>query len=290
MATEAEKQVVALTNSLPQLYENLRMFSSSMRSLYAEKCVPGDSAQIAQFRELRDDTRCDAIAYWNELMPLTTDSIQWIADFFKYYEELDFKRWKASLGIIILKAEGCKQACLTLVRRHEAELVPLKQRQDKAKVMVQELENLEKEYQKEVARLEADAAESRGWAIGLSWIPIVNVIATPLLLADASSVSKKAAAAREDCKVILYTTGVTSHTLIPALGHFIDGLSVVAGFFEVILQELTSFKEKGAKANDYPKMLHYSMMKKKAVEIKGCCQGFYAVLPGVHADFTAICN
>ena len=288
MAAKTEKQVATLTENLPELSRSMRLFSLSMRSLYAEKSVGGSSEEAQDFRKLRDDTRNDAVAYLKGVMPVTTDCVRAIGDYFEYYEGLDFEDWKESLDDIIEEAETHKQSCLTLVKMHEAVMVPLKKRQDKAKVMVKKMVNLEKEYQEEVERLKADAEQSSWWAIALAFIPIVGSIASPLLGASANSALANAVAKKEQGKIILEAIHVTSDTLIPALGHFIDGLKVIAGFFEVIQQELTSFKEKGEKAKENPKKLHYTMMRKKAVEIKGGCRGFYATLPDVRTDFAAI--
>eukprot|EP00112_Aurelia_sp_Birch-Aquarium-sp1_P011487 Seg2415.2 transcript_id=Seg2415.2/GoldUCD/mRNA.D3Y31 product="hypothetical protein" protein_id=Seg2415.2/GoldUCD/D3Y31 len=85
-----------------------------------------------------------------------------------------------------------------------------------------------------------------------------------------------------------------SEALIPALKAFIDGLEKIAGFFEIVKNELESFKKKGKdvsakkQAGQGPKILHYKFMQSKAKTIKQGCFGFYAMLPAVRTDFEAI--
>ena len=53
--------------------------------------------------------------------------------------------------------------------------------QDDAKIIMTEFTDLQREYEKQKEELEATAETKKGWAIGLAFVPFINVIATPLL-------------------------------------------------------------------------------------------------------------
>ena len=80
-----------------------------------------------------------------------------------------------------------------LLQRYEATLAPLKKRQDQARLLVRELEDLERSYERKKRELEDTAGAKRGWAIGLAFVPFVNLVATPALACAAESDIREAA-------------------------------------------------------------------------------------------------
>jgi len=80
--------------------------------------------------------------------------------------------------------------------------------------------------------------------------------------------------------------------LVPALTNFLEGLKHIAGFFQVIEEELETFSNKGKEAKETEserrRKMHYNIMNGKARRIMGGCQGFFAVLPSIRSDLEAI--
>ena len=74
-----------------------------------------------------------------------------------------------------------------LLQRYEATLVPLKKRQHNARLLVTELEDLERSYERKKRELEDKADTKRVWAIGLAFVPFVNLVASPALACSAES-------------------------------------------------------------------------------------------------------
>ena len=284
----ADKEVLDLKTIMQDMPKDMQLFSLAMRSLYAQSAVGSNSTTAIKFRKLRDDTRNDAMVYLKGVLPLSTNFVASISEYFEYYDGLEFEEWSEMLSDILQETVGYRQMAEALVKMHEDILVPLKKRQDEADIVLREFKDLQMEYEKKKKEFEDRAATKRGWAIGLAFVPFVNVVATPLLAASANSDTVEAVAKGAESKIQEAASLVVSKTLIPALKNFIDGLHKAAGFFSIVENELRKFEGKAHKGQESPKKLHYIMMKKEAKEMKSTCQAFFAVLPAVRTDFEAI--
>ena len=92
---------------------DMRMFSLTMRSLYAEKAVGTDEEVAKEFRKLRDDTRNDAMVYIEGILPLTTEFVTSISTYFEYYDALTFDEWCENISMIRNQAtEYCNESTL----------------------------------------------------------------------------------------------------------------------------------------------------------------------------------
>ena len=198
-------ELASLCKELEKLPTNMRLFSLALRSLYAENAVSSDTDVAKKFKKLRDDTRKDAMIYVKVILPVSTEVVRSLNEFFEYYGELDFDDWCSNLEDIIEDVKSFKSCCKEVVKFHKDIMVP-------------------------------------------------------------------------------YTMVI----LLMVSKYFIDGLNAAAGFFSVIENELNSIQGKAEKGAESPKKLHYTMMKNKANDMKGYCQGFYAMIPQVRTDFEAI--
>ena len=285
---KTRSQVKELGGQLKEMSIDMRVFSLTMRSLYAGKAVGTDHQLARRFRELRDKTRDDAMVYLKGILPTSTKFVASISEYFENYEALEYEEWADMIPDILEETVGYRGLCEAVLKMHEDILVPLKKRKDAANIMVTEFKELTKEYERQKKELEAAASTKRGWAYALCWIPGINAIATPLLAAGADSDVAKAVAKGKQAQIAEAASITVGTVLIPALEHFIDGLRKAAGFFAVMEQELRKFEGKAEKAKDNPKKLYYKVMNKEAKDMKSICQIFYAVLPDVKTDFLAI--
>ena len=285
---KTRSQVKELGEQLKEMSIDMRIFSLTMRSLYAEKAV-GTNDELAQrFRVLRDKTRADAMVYLKCILPTSTKFIASISEYFEYYEALEYEEWVDMIKDILEETVGYRWLCEAVLKMHEDILVSLKQRKDEANIMVTEFKDIREEYEKQKKELEDAASTKRGWALALCWIPVINMIATPLLSASADSDLAKAVAKSKQAQIAEAASITVGTALIPALEGFIGGLRMAAGFFSVMEQELRKFEGKAEKAKDDPKKFYYKVMNKEAKDMKSICQIFYAVLPDVRTDFLAI--
>ena len=285
---QVEKSVQDLRQQLRSMPVDMRLFSLCMRALYSDHAVGTNSEGATKFRELRDKTRNDAMVYLKGVLPFSTQLVSSISEYFQYYEALEYEEWREMLSDILEETVGYIELCQALLKTHEDVLVTLKKREDQARVIMTELKDLKMEFEKKKEELEAKAATERAWAIGLAFIPILNVIASPILNAVAESNLAEAIAKGSEAKVQEGAVVAVSETLIPALTRFISGISAAASFFSVMEQELKKFEGKAEQSKSDSKKLYYKVMKAQARDMKSLCQDFFAVIPLVRTDFQAI--
>ena len=267
--------------------EYMRLFSSSLHALYTDKAV-GTSAEPAQrFRRLRDDTRQDAIIYFKGILPITTKFVMVLKDFFANYHALSYEEWCEMLPDIIEETTACKELAETVLKMHEDLLVPLKKRENDTKIILTEFKDLKNKYEEQKSELEASAKFKYKCGIVFLFIPVVNLVASPLLFSYAKEDTAKAIAKQAQAEIWGTAALTVTKALIPALSNFIKALTTAAAFFQVMEIELQSLIET-ADNTAYRKQLHYKRMKKEAEDLKALCQSFYAVLPAVRTDFAAI--
>ena len=288
VSQSAEAAVLSLKTILQDMPTDMRIFSLAMRSLYAEKAVGSNASTAQKFRKLRDDTRNDAMVYLKGVLPLSTKFVASISEYFEFYEALEFDEWNRMLSDILEETIAYRQLAETLVKMHEDILVPLKKRQDEAKVVLKEFKDLQREFEKKKKELEDSAETKRAWAVGLMFVPFVNVVATPLLAASSNSDLVQAVAKGAESRIQEAASLTVGETLIPALEAFIGGITKAAGFFSIMENELKKFEGNADKSQQSPKKLYYTLMNKQAKEMRSICQGFYAILPAVRTDFQAI--
>ncbi|XP_078344259.1 uncharacterized protein LOC144629886 [Oculina patagonica] len=288
VSQSAEGAVLSLKTILQDMPTDMRVFSLAMRSLYAENAVGSNTTSARKFRKLRDDTRNDAMVYLKGVLPLSTKFVASISEYFEFYEALEFDEWNQMLSDILEETIAYRQLAESLVKMHEDILVPLKKRQDEAQIILKEFKDLQMEFERKKKELEDSAATKRSWAIGLAFVPFVNVIATPMLAASSNSDLVHAVAKGAESKIQEAASLTVSKTLIPALEAFIGGITKAAGFFSIMENEMKKFEGNADKSQKSPKKLYYILMNKQAKEMRSICQSFYAVLPAVRTDFQAI--
>lgn len=275
--------VVEVREQIQSMSTNIRSFSTSMRSLYDQERVEYTEAGL-KFKKLRDDTRNDSMVYLKGVLPTSTQFVTSVSEFFGYYEAMEYNKWREMLPYIISKTVGYRQHGERLLQMHEDMLIRLKKRQGEASLVATELRDLKEMYERKRREFEDTASTKAGWAIGLAFVPFVNLIASPALAASSRSNMESAAinstlAANQEVAALKVST-----ILIPALQAFINGIKMAAGFFSVMEQELRKFEGKGEQA----KFLHYKLMKVEARDMKSTCQTFRAVLPHVKNDLSAM--
>jgi len=285
---ETTKAVVDLRGQITDMSKSMRIFSLSMRSLYVEKAVGTKAEAAGKFRKLRDDTRNDAMVYLKGVLPLSTKFVSSISEYFEYYEALEFEEWCEMIKDILEETIGYRQLCETLLKMHEEILVPLKKRQDEAKIVITEFKGLQEEYEEKKKAFEESAEAKTNWAFGLSFVPYIGPIVGHVLKGYADKDLAEAVAHGAQAEIQGAAAIAVSETLIPALERFIDGITSAAGFFSVMEQEIRKFEGQAEKGTKSPKKLYFKIMNKEARDMKSICQTFYAVLPAVRTDFEAI--
>ena len=285
---KTKHQVDELREGVKNMSVDMRMFSLTMRSLYAEKAVGTDEEVAKQFRKLRDDTRNDAMVYIEGILPLTTEFVTSISTYFEYYDALTFDEWCENISMIRNQATEYKKLCHTMLKMHEEILVPLKKRRDQAGILLKKMTLLVAEFEKKKEALAKKGGTERLWATVLGFIPVIGMVASPILSACGDKGLAEATAAGEQAKIEEAAALAVKEVLIPAFEAFIGGISKAAGFFSVMEHELQKFENNAKRSEEDPQFIFYKVMKVEAKDIKSVCQVFYAALPDVKTDFEAM--
>ena len=285
---KTKNQVDDLREGVKGMSVDMRMFSLTMRSLYADKAVGTDEEVAKQFRKLRDETRNDAMVYIEGILPLTTEFITSISTYFDYYDALTFGEWCKNISMIRNQVTEYKKLCNTMLKMHEEILVPLKKKRDQACLLLKKMTHLVAEFEKKKAELERMAGNKRTWATVLCFIPTVGSIAGHILNAFGDINLAEAIAAGEQAKIEEAAALAVREALIPAFEAFIDGISKAAGFFSVMEHELQKFENNAKKSENDPQFIFFKVMKSGVKDMKSICQVFYAGLPDVKTDFQTL--
>lgn len=232
----------------------MRIFSSTMRSLYAEKAVGTNGELAKRFREICDKTRDDASVYLRGILAISANFVASISKYFEYYEVLDYEEWGDMISDILQKIVGYRGLCEAVHKMHQDIYQLSQMRTREVNLMATEFEYPTEEYEKQWEELEDAASTKRRRTFA----------ATPLL------------------------PSIACGSLILALDSFIGGLRIAAEFFLIMEEELRKFEDKAEKAQGEPKKLSYQAMNKEAKNMKSFCQIFYAVLADVKTDVLAI--
>ncbi|KAK3737717.1 hypothetical protein QZH41_000178 [Actinostola sp. cb2023] len=150
-----DKALLKINDALKSLPSDMKKFSLYMRLLLVEEAVGTDSAAARKIRQLRDDTKNDAMGYFKEVLPVSKKLVSAIDDFFDNYAGSVYEEWLKNLPDILKETQGYRELCEIVVKMHESMLTPLKQREDKAKEVMLELTELQKEYDKKKKDLES---------------------------------------------------------------------------------------------------------------------------------------
>ncbi|XP_028399605.1 uncharacterized protein LOC114523006 [Dendronephthya gigantea] len=270
--------------NLKEMAENMKVFSSAMRDLYTKKAeAEDDESDVAmRFREIRDYTRKDAIVYVECVLPITERLIQSIKTYFEYYhqEVSSFEEWCKMLPDILKSTADLKHLAHVVLDMYDNMIVPIKTREDEAKMIKAEFVDLKSKYEKECKKYKTKSHNRKICAYAVMPIPVVNLIAYPRLKKSARENKALAVASKKHFEDNENAAQIVDEILMPSLGKFIKSLENVAGFIGVVEQDL----QKKPCENEF----HYNVMKSKEKKMRERCETFTQVWPSVRTDLRAL--
>ena len=291
---EVKQQVEVVYHHLAHVPENMRIFSSSMRSLYAEFGVGTSSYTAQKFRKLRDDTRKNAVVYVKCVLPVVKQCVSDIKSYFEYYQDLSMDEWWESIDYIVEETKAHKEACDALIAIHDDVIDKLKIREDDTKVIIQEMPRSLAENER--ISEQPEELSFLDYCISLICYPVNQCIAFfsycyNVIFGTYEPVDLvKDVGRRKETEIQIVAAEIVKNKVIPALGKSMDGLKGISCFFRVIHRELVTLQTKGSNGKDTEelKCVHYNTMRGKAGQMIGGCNGFFAILPSIRSDFEAI--
>jgi hypothetical protein len=281
-------EVAKLANSLDDISSDLKYFSSSMRSLSIETSQNTDLTDetCKSIVELQHHTRDDAKLFIKVILPLTTNFVSFIKNYFELYKALSFDDWCKNFQTFLEKAKLQKEFAQTLVMMYEDMTARIKRRQDKATVMKKGYRIKKDQYDAIAEESKASAKTKKYWKIGLAFVPGVNLIACPLLYKSQSKDMKRASEHEGKSKDQQVAADVVEEHLIPSLSSFIEGLKGAAGFFQIREEELKSLH--GKKGMESFQREHYKLIRSNFDKMHRSFVRFYDVLPDIRTDVRAL--
>jgi len=308
-----ETKMKELHAEMVKMPDQMKQFTIGMRAMYAGKAVSeqDNDPDLKQFREIRDDTRKDAIVYRDLILPKSKDFMVNLSEYCYYYQALEYEEWAESLDDIVQEVREHKDMCVLLLNLLKNLIVPLKKREDKAETLSPTFENLKKKYLEKSEEMKGKGHTNTAvstlaaWGLAVGGVAltvatagvgalVVGAVATLGSVGNAFYVKyskeqiAKSVAFAEQAKVLDLAILCLSKTLIPALKNFVEGLNTAAGVFSLLETELVQLQRRGEKAVEDPKKLHYRMMKKHTETIQKDCKAFLVVLPNIETDLAAL--
>lgn len=274
--SEQKSAVVDLCQQINEMTCSIQTFSISLKNLYSY-----DNDESFKVNNLRDKTREDAMVCLKDILPISTTFVSSVSDYFDFYETLEYRQWRQLIPDILEKARGYRELSEKIRQKYEESFVRLKARQDKVRKIQAEMTDLKEDYEKRRRELRKTAGTKRTWAIGLGFVPIVNLVAAPVLLSSARNDDDEAGwnGTQEDkMERAAIKIGLT---LIPALEAFTIDLVKATEFFSTMELKMSKFQVYAAKSMEKQTFLNYKVMKTEAQDIKSLCQAFKLVLPQV---------
>jgi len=262
--------------------------SLKIATLALRSCYTVQASSIAEFTKFRKDMTTKAIVYKDKVLPLATLSLQRVKDFMLYFKDLSYEDCLDIADDIAEEARN-NQALMVLNRdTHMAMCAEFKRMEDHITVVLKTCKLEAEEQQKKSEALSASAEKKMGWAIGLAFIPVVGLVASPLLLKSAAGNRVESIAAGEEAKLAVAAATAIRDALAGALDWYCKAMDRCAGEFQMLASECDSFAGKAEQLADTNKKAFYVMMNKRADVILDAVSTFLMVSVSAETDLMCL--
>lgn len=275
------KDIINLESDIINAATSLIIASCTLRSCYCEE----DSSN-EDFRRLRSQVTNYAKVYEKKILPFANIVVRRIEDFCDNYRVLSFEEFIEDLPNLAEEANNYVNVCKYTLELHEAILTDFKIAKDSATKIIKQMD-LETQWLEWRQQSLVDASEKNfGWAGILFFVPGVNLIATPILIAKGIKKDEEAIAAAEEVSLVYKAVQVIESSLVPSIDEFIKSLAAICGFFNILANELTILAENHHQENT--RRTHYKKIKAKADEIVKACRYYMSQIPDCETNLRAI--
>ncbi|RHZ81462.1 hypothetical protein Glove_120g141 [Diversispora epigaea] len=279
------KELTEVSSNVLKASKMLEYASQSLRSAYINTDVHVDS-----FVKLRRSVTNEAKVYGNKILPIATALIQRLQEFSEDYDVISFDEFQEYLDELTKEAEENFKFSTYVLELHKAILTEFKKLDGQAKIVLNELELEAKYYEEKVNKFRREAKVKDNLAIGLIWIPLVNLIAIPILNNEREDIIAQSIAAEKQREFAVAATKAIEGPLIRSIGEFISAIGGITSFFEILHQELKSFSGRHEKFKRSESKRHFSAIKKKVKELIFACRFFMSKIPEFETNLLAIPN
>lgn len=261
--------------------KSLKGASFALRNCY---CIKNPS--LPDFCTFRDECRDLGLIFKDGLYPVSCETVSGLKSFMDYYVELDFEDWKEALEDIIPDARHYETVLRTLTTSYTTLSTDFKSKQD----YVARLK--EKILLEHKAQLATEAARMKSSGNAEWWGDFVQVCTLGVTdggnHAKAEQMRNEAIAAKAESQLCLAACDSVKNHLVPALANFVQAMTEISGFFNVLTHDVKDFADTGEKALEERKKTHWRILKAKGKRIQDSCSTFLFVAPDFISDLDCI--
>lgn len=271
---------------LNKLESNIKKAADNLiiATVFLRSCHFKNASSLPSFTELRGEVTNDAKVYSTKILPFSIMVIENIRMFFNNYKAFDFEKFKEYIEDLANEADKNVEVCNYTVELHTSLLTDLKTSKNKALVVLGELSIETQRLEEKMNELKKRHKAASAWAISLAFVPYVNVIASPIVGYVAHNAKVDAIAAGEE-RFLSAAAKCIEESLIVSVEKFIEAITEIAGFFNVLATELKELRE------DFqgpPSKMHYDRSKSKGPAIVSSCDSFIKIIPTCKAELDSI--
>lgn len=268
---------------MTRIQKGLRVASLALRS-----CFSVNASSIPDFVSLRDNMSNSACVYKLKVLPLSRASLQTVKNWMEYFLDLSFEDCKDCAEEILQDAIASKELMILNKDTHKAMAVEFGRLEDRVDKVLGAC-RLEAKRHEEQAKALRDKADTQSkWAIGLAFIPVVGLIASPILASAADDNLIEAVAAQEEAELAVAAASVVKETLAPALNEYCFAMDRCAGEFEKLASECASFADKGKRFAETEKRAFFKLMQGRATAIFDSVKAFQMVAISAEIDLECL--
>lgn len=272
-----------LAEILPRAGKSLRLGTLSLRSAFTVA-----DANIDEFKQLRRSIVLDASAYRGRILPVAKQSTFHVKEFMDYFVTLELSEILGIADDLSTDAKTGEMLMTVCKDMHVAVGACFKQQQDKIDKVLATCQLQKQHYLEQTERFRNSADTKRNWAIGLSFIPIVGAIASPILLSKSNSDCVEATAAAEEAQLAVNATFVIQDCLAGAIDEYVNAMEIFASTFQLLAGEIAGFLKNLDKFKDTEKAAFYKMCNKKAKTVANASDKYLSTAIEAESDLAAL--
>ena len=265
-------------NDIIKATEMLQVATLSLRSLYVV-----NSSSVNSFVKLRQKITNEAKVYSKNVLPTSNDLIRTISRFCSLYNYVELNDFRKYFKAFVQEVKKGAEKCDLTLKLNKYILVEFKNSEDEVVKVLEQLESKTKEYEQKKKELMNSADVKLRWAIVLALIPVVNVIAGPIIYMNGRKSVINAIAESEEELLTVAAAEAIKGPLIMSITTLISSFNNIAKFFIILTDELNNIDN-----DDELKKAHYNIMKNKCLKIIDACNYYFSQIPAAMANLQAI--
>lgn len=272
-----------LEQSLDEASKCLQVATLSLRSAFSV-----NASSVKEFVDLRNSLVDDALAYKSQVLPVATQSSEIVKQSMDYFVELTMDDVLSIIDDLLEDAKTNTELMEVCQDMHVVMSTKFKQKEDKVDNTLAACEMEKKKYEQEMQALADKANTKQNWAVALAFVPVVGLVASPLLV-DASKKDRCAAlAASEEAQLAVNASYVVRNVLVPSINGYAEAMRTCAGTFTLICTEMKQFTSNLEKLGKSEKEAFFKVCKAKAKKVSTACERYLTVAKDAEANLAAL--